>query len=65
MPVLYKKGRELFDYETELRDLGLDARAERVRDVKCAIYRMTMHCRCRIVPAVAKFLPFSVRLITT
>ncbi len=47
MPVLYEKGSELFDYETELRDLGLDARAERVRDVKCAIYRMTMHCRCR------------------
>ncbi|MBQ9860868.1 MAG: hypothetical protein IJO75_01275 [Clostridia bacterium] len=47
MPVMYEKGRELFDYETELRDLGLDERAERVREVKCAIYHMTMHCRLR------------------
>lgn len=47
MPVLYEKGRELFDYETELRSLDLEEKAERVREVKCAIYNMTMDCRAR------------------
>lgn len=47
MPILYEKGRELFEYETELKNLGSFARAEQVRDVKMAIYRMTIHCRLR------------------
>lgn len=47
MPVLYEKGRELFEHETELRDLGMSDRAECVREVKCAIYSMTMDCRVR------------------
>ena len=47
MPILYEKGRELFDYETELRGLNQDERADRVREVKCAVYHLATECRIR------------------
>lgn len=47
LPVAYEEARKVFASEYDLRENGLDEKAEIFREVKCELYLFTFDCRIR------------------
>ena len=47
LPTAYKEARKVFADECELRELGYVDKADRFREVKCAMYLFAFDCRVR------------------